>query len=331
MRIPLLCAALSAAGLCAQDQKKVDARSFLPEEYNVEIYANVAALTDGDAWDVVERSLAKPLLANFRRAFGFDFAELRTVRQVLRQDVVDGSRQQKGVWLLEGGARVTLAKASSESIGWRLERSEVAGHEVLTNERQTWVSPTPGLVVGGDSAIVEATLRGERRGGVPDPELLALIAAPGAIAHVAGRVPADEPGSRDLSPIPAEWLDEGDWPSTVALRLFRAGETIRFEFRLGFQHGESGPAKFDAGFRQWLAGAKDDKQLAPFAVDLARVTCTAADRAFAAAIDLGQPEEAIGKVLQFALTTLPFAVRSEVSVEAVEAEPPPAPNPEKKK
>jgi hypothetical protein len=331
---------LAAAPVPAQ----VSLHGFAPTDHTTEFRVDMAALVDTELWDLVERSPARMLLAQFRKQFGFDLADLDRVR--LSQSVEpapDGApawrvvRHQ--VWVLEGGARVGLDGMSAEFLAGYPRIERVGGLELRSDDGsgQELVAPAPGALVLSQksdfTAMIEGRdpgpgpvrqlLTGERKGGVPVPDLMALTASPHAlllIAAVPGAGTSLDPSS--MQPFPEEWFVADDLPEGFRLQLVRpkdAPERFRFEILVRFAAGDGAGLKtmiegFEASRLAWA----EDPRLKPLAVALAPVQTRREGADLVAVLDLGTERELgarLSPLLVLALSSLLVEVRE---VEAVE-------------
>ncbi len=263
LAIPIL---LAAAAVPAQDPARVQLgpRSFFPEEYTGELYVNMDALLETDLWEEVERSLvSKPMLAAFRRNFGFRLTDLEEIRigMVPKKVTYPGGYEtyrQLAVTVFLGGRDLALPKPRKRE--WdhnRRTNNQIGGLNVVqegmdTEERHwsqpmLWVMPKPGCLVYGDKRLVEPVLKGERRGGVPHPELMAVTVGRRPLAYYAVRLQYDKQFLQNAVPFPFEWYTEDDKPTFLTLRinLGAKSQASTATMRIRFTDGSKGPDLFE--------------------------------------------------------------------------------------
>lgn len=126
-----------------------------------------------------------------------------------------------------------------------------------------FVVPRPEFMVYGDKSLIEPVLQGKRRGGVPDPELLALTATRRPIAHFALKLDYDEEFLRYTVPFPTDWYTERDEPTFWVARLNVDEETghAHLVLRMRFTNGEHGPELMTKGARAAIGELVTDPKL----------------------------------------------------------------------
>ena len=135
-------------------QQKLEARSFLPQHYQAEFFADLEAMRECEFLDGLERSMALRMLKSMlRNNTGIDVGDLHRVR-ITSCDRGGGETGEAGivrVTILEGSKELVLPDASDGR-----GRAEFAGLPVLREQGlavdMLWVSPQPGLLVMGSTA-----------------------------------------------------------------------------------------------------------------------------------------------------------------------------------
>ncbi len=280
LAIPLLaaCAALPAQN--QPNQPKLGPRSFFPREYTAEAYVNMAALVETDLWEEVERSLmVKPMLAAFRLQFGFRLCDLKELRMAMvpkkmtYQGGHEGYRQQPVV-VFQSPRKLRLPRPRKREWAYnRRTKDEIAGHKVVQegidadetgwNQPFLWVLPKPGCLVYGDKELVEPVLNGDRRGGVPHPELMAFTAGRRPLAYLAMKLRYDEKFMQNVAPFPFAWFTEDDKPTFIMLRINVDEKTqVSSVFlRLRFTDGSKGPGHFEEQLKASFKNLDTDRFL----------------------------------------------------------------------
>lgn len=325
-------------------QQKLDARSFLPQHYQAEFFADLEAMRECEFLDGLERAYALRMLRSMlQSSSGIDANDLHRAR-IATLSLGDGEVDEAGierVTILEGAEVLGLPEASETRTA-----AEVAGRQVLREagygSETLWVSPQPGLLVIGESALIEQCLQGERRGGVPHPDLMAITAVRTPLLHfAAARCGMDNGRWVKLMGFPEDWITEEDPVETAVLRLELVEGEMVASAELRFANGEKGPELFASGLREALGVLKAEPPLAPSAKVLEKVELAQPDGGLTLKLKLGSPREASQQVAQM-LTPMAFLVGTvdaapiviEVDAEVPAPAPPKQsekPAPEKKK
>jgi len=280
----LLLAAI--AGLLAPNhaqnpnQPKLGPRSFFPKEYTGEVYVNMDALLDTDLWEEVERSLvAKPMFAMFRMHFGFRLTDLKEIRigMVPKKVTYPGGYEtyrQQTVTVFTGPKEFALPKPKKQE--WdhnRRTKEQIGGHKVVQEgidadednwaQPMLWVVPKPGCLVYGDKKLMEPVLEGQRRGGVPHPELMAVTVGRRPLAYYAIKLQYDEKFLQNAAPFPFEWYTEDDKPTFMVLRMKvdEKTQTSWASLRIRFTNGSKGPARFEEDVKASFKKLDTDRML----------------------------------------------------------------------
>jgi hypothetical protein len=292
---------------------------FLPRDYDLAAFVDVDALLESGLYDMLERSMMRPLMESFARVHGFYLSELEAFHWAQRTVVdEDGWPDGVSVMVFEGSEKVGLAGVDPDQTGYAFEATGIGGHAVLTDAGvETWVSPKPGSLVVGDARVVDATLRGEHHGGVPVPDLLALTARPGTIAYFGGMLPEDVVDAGSMEPIPAGWLEPEDPPHAVLLRIERGDASdaapMRLSFRIRFRNGEGGAELFAREFDAWMSTLSEDPRLRLLSRTLRETKSSVDHSDFIATLDLDQPERVFSIALN-AFGSLAFIAMREFQV-----------------
>lgn len=279
-------------------QKRLGARSFFPVDFDVLVEVDMDALVETGLWGGVERSVLRPALTAFARERGFDLAD--TTRITYASKFVDdtlGHPDQQYVWVFEGGPRVSLERADPMVFGPGGGRAEIAGHRVLRDGRITWVA-LEGCVVDGSATLVEPILRGAATGGVPSPDLTALVAGPRSIAQLAGRIPRDDAPHVTRIGFPAGWSLPEAPVEYVRLGLDREGEDgLQLELLARFAQDGDGPRHFEQQLTAAIATARELPEARPFraALEGVRVQRDGAD--VRARASLGSAEKMLALIV----------------------------------
>lgn len=363
MQIPTrlaLILALAAPTVSTQDPaRRIPARLFAPADYTTEFRVDMAAVVDSGLWDLVERSPARIPLAAFRSFYGFDLADLDRV--LLAQSVEpapEGAEPWQSVhhqvWILEGPPKVGLARLGDELLaefpvaetrgGVAMRRAEQSPHEIA--------SPAPGAIVLGwtydfaalfegrepRKGLISQVLDGDRRGGAPVPDLMALSAAPRALLVMAAVPSAGMPlDASNMQPFPSDWFVDGDLPQGFRLQIVRApgaDDRLLLEVMVRFASKDGGGAEAMAeGFAAQRSAWAAEPRMRGLAAALAAVETRIEGRDLIASLDLGTEREhgarlspLIAALMQFAFVGVSDVVH-EVVVEAAEAEAEPVPEP----
>lgn len=365
--LSIVCLLLATNAVSAQD---VTARSFLPRDYTFELRADMVGLVDSGIWDVVERSMIRLALVAFREEYGFDIADLDRVRFAQRVDPQPGRRtdlppRYVQVWILEGSDRVGTERLPEE-VRERSGATTAGGVTVFELPYGAEVaSPAPGLFVHARTigmsyasddeepqpGLVTRTLRGERRGGAPVPELVPLTASPHALVVLAGVSTEEMPLSAEtMPPFPAGWFHPDSAPIGVRIQLVRRPGTGTFALELLVRfESEAGALHMARGFDDSRAVLAEDPETRGFAkiLEPVRKETDGSDLTFV--LELGTERQAVARLSQLFATAVPLlwlsagdAQQVQIAVQAVEAGPveveaeePPEPEPpaegEKKK
>jgi hypothetical protein len=270
----------ACAVLPAQNQQNLGPRSFFPKEYTGEAYVNMAALVETDLWEEIERSLvSKPLLAAFLMQFGFRRTDLKDLRVGMdtRKMTYSGGHEtyrQQPVTVFQGQRKLSLPKPKKQE--WdhnRRTKDEIGGHKVVQEGIDTdennwsqpmlWVIPKPGCLVYGDKTLIQPVLEGERRGGVPHPELMAFTVGRRPLAYYAVKLEHDEKYLRNAAPFPFGWYTADDKPTFMMLRMTVDEKTqiSRAVLRLRFTDGSKGPDLFEAEVKASFKMLDTDRDL----------------------------------------------------------------------
>ncbi len=278
LAIPLLTACVA---LPAQNQRQLGPRSFFPREYTAEAYVNMAALVETDLWEEAERSLmAKAMLAAFRMQFGFRLSDLQELRMAMvsKKMTYQGgheSYRQQPVVVFQSQRKLRLPKPRKRE--WdhnRRTKDEIGGHNVVQEgiddddenswfQPMLWVVPKPGCLVYGDKKLIQPVLEGQRRGGVPHPELMAFSVGRRPLAYLAMKLRYDEVFMRNTAPFPFDWYTEDDKPTFIMLRMNvdDGTQASSVSLRVRFTDGSKGPDLFEEQLRASFKKLDTDRVL----------------------------------------------------------------------
>ncbi len=221
---------------------------------------------------------------DFRKEFGVKLQDVNQVRGVrdfslapvsedeTEEGLAEGVLPLPEVMVFSGAKELQLPDLSERVItrdgagAWRRYRKttrqagELAGHEVVMENamhfvrtpgnvesgvaRKLFVLPNPKLLVYGNHDLVAPVLLGERRGGVPGPDLLVLLAGKKTLAYLAASFPKGPIRDQCLEPFSKDMFPAED-PLTgflLSLHVDPANKHVILRGTFRFKTGKLGPA-----------------------------------------------------------------------------------------
>jgi hypothetical protein len=308
----------------------LDARSFVPAEPKVEVWADLAAMRESGVWDGIASSLGALLLKPAEQELGFSLEAVDRIRcyPPVRDDKGPGSHS--GLVIVEGNDQVVVP-ADRPKTG----TASVGVHELLVDERfggddpDVWFAPKKGVLVSGPKSRIEPVLLGQQLPGVLPPELLSLTSSRGALAHTVGVLEAGTSGVELLQMLEAP---AGMPPPRYLIARLRQEQvegqdepSIVVEATARWHDDDKTPALLAAHVRTRIEVLGRHKRFGAWKRYLQKIEVVADARDLEARLVLGRPKDAGA---MFA-AIVPMLLVSGSRVEAVEveaaAEPPPPP------
>lgn len=311
------------------------ASSFFPNEYRSELRLDLARLRAIEVMEGIESSMLAPMLAGFDQAYGFPLRDVTEIRAAI--DLPDGTQKPSAaIFVISGGETVTMPSLRERAD--QVDELEI-GDLMVKRLRPEWeggsttlyAAPRPGLLVQGDEHLLRPTLAGERKGGVPAPELLRHTTGGDNLAYFATYV--NEAMRADMPPGTADWVLADDPLTFVMVRLHSNGDEddpqITIEALLQCERGTTGPEHLQKQIEAGLETLQKHRQLGALKQHWKKVVVRRDDRDVRVSLALGRPRQAAGTLVQLCA---PLLLAQQVD-EAVAPVPvaPAAPPPEKPK
>lgn len=252
------------------------ARSFFPADYTFVWCIDGELIRKTSLYEVIEASIPanmwlRSLLVEYGiRGLDIDRLTMAGIQEKPTEEEHFHGWRHKRVVAFQSSRPLALPPPKTET-GWaswqnRVQKT-VAGHTVVQEGEdseepgfsfpvQYWFKTGEKSLVYGDRDLIESVLRGERRGGVPHPELMASIGGRNVALSIAGRFVEFSPEYlSEMAPIPFDWYTEADKPTLLMFRVEIDPETeaMRLSLTARFESGTAGPKRFEEKLRAAVA------------------------------------------------------------------------------
>ncbi|GAB4157526.1 MAG: hypothetical protein Fur0037_25420 [Planctomycetota bacterium] len=335
-RIPLSFAGLLFA-LSVPAQKTLNAKSFVPEGYRGEVFADFRALDQREMIQGLERTMLGALFALVEEEMGFRFEDLDSVHIFPGLPDEEG-HETRTISIFEGNQNVGLP-AAEKMPGYREERR---GDARILIEQDPWLggpstiyaSPRDGLLVIGQKDAILPKLDGKAAPVMPRPNFLSLTSGRNVLAYVVLQL---TPAMLDDIPgLDGEYWSREDPPRFLMVRMRaeppRDAEGEKDE-RIVLEavvrcDGKDGPIAIARAAEKGIEAAAKHRKLGALKRLWGKIEVTTDGIDCRARMPLGTPRQAAGAL---ALMIAPVVFLSESRVvgplpaaqlEAVEVEPP---------
>ncbi|MCA8950116.1 MAG: hypothetical protein KDE27_11485 [Planctomycetes bacterium] len=313
MRILAIAAAVSLHLLPAQ---QIEARRFLPDDYENVVHVDLQRLRDSGVWDELQTGAAKLMLAALEREAGVPLADLDRVTTVARIPASGPSGrepQPQQVILLEGNAALPMPE--HVATGQRYYQDTIGEFEVMRREKprdEVFAQPAPELQVIGSTALLRGPLEGHPNTGMPCADILSLLSGKGSdLLHIAVHTDNEFLQRRFVGKI----LPGVEWPADdaiayVMLELRAIGDPDDPHVHLGvvLRHTKVGDGieVTEQAARAWLAHVAEQPKLRLAAPLLQRATIRRDRGDLVLKLDLGRARDAGGNIAMIAVPLLGY-------------------------